>query len=59
MKNAKKKEIAEKLGAATHTSRKVALEQVPYLQVMFQHGAGIEVAKELDLTEEEVEWLRK
>ena len=59
MKNAKKKEIAEKLAKATHTSKKAALEQMPYLQQMFRSGGGSEMALELDLSEEEAEWLRK
>ena len=58
MKNAKKKEIAQKLAAKIHTSTSVAEQQVPYLQVMFQKGAGTAIAQELELDEEEVNWLR-
>ena len=61
MKNAKKKEIAAKLAAKTHTSTSVAGQQIPYLQVMFQKGekdVGFSIAQELELDEEEVEWLR-
>lgn len=59
MKNAMKKEIAEKLGRRTHTSKKVAYEQVPYLQEIFRHRGGKKIALELDLSEEEVGWLMK
>ncbi len=65
MKWAKKKVIAAKLAAATHTSKKVAYEQVPYLEVVFKKGRGQgggeseEIARELKLDEEEVEWLRR
>lgn len=59
MKNAKKKEIAEKLAKKTHTSQKVALEQVPYLQAWFKGSSGPEIAKELELNEEEVDWLER
>ncbi|MEK6951324.1 MAG: replication factor C large subunit [Nanoarchaeota archaeon] len=64
MKWAKKKEIAGKLAAATHTSHKVAYEQVPYLEVIFQKSRGKgkeaeEITRELRLEEEEVEWLRR
>ena len=59
MKNAKKKEIAAKLASHTHTSTKVASEQIPYLQAIFRKGKGTEIANELELSEEEVEWLRK
>jgi len=58
MKNAKKKEIAAKLAARIHTSTKIAGEQIPYLQVIFQKGAGNTIAQELDLNEEEVNWLK-
>lgn len=58
MKWAQRKEIALKLAAATHTSQKVALEQMPYLQAMFRKNAGEKIAEELELSEEEVEWLR-
>ena len=57
MKNAKKKEIAEKLAAATHTSYRVALQQIPYVQSIFRAQKGTEMAEELNLNEEEVEWL--
>jgi replication factor C large subunit len=59
MKFAKKKEIALKLAAKTHTSKKVALAQVPYFQSMFRSGGCEDIAADLDLSEEEVEWLRK
>ena len=63
MKNAKKKEIAKKLALATHTSKKVALDHVLYFQTIFQKSTTPtltnSLAKELNLTEEEVEWLRK
>ena len=59
MKLAKKKEIAEKLAKATHTSKKVALEQIGYLQPIFQKNQGLEIAKELDLSDEEMDWLMK
>jgi replication factor C large subunit len=57
MKNAKKKEIAKKLASRTHTSFKVAMEQVPYLQVMFK-GSFEGIADELELSSEEVSWLK-
>ncbi len=58
MKWAQRKEIALKLAAATHTSQNVALGQMPYLQAMFRKNAGEKIAEELELSEEEVEWLR-
>lgn len=59
MKNAKKKEIAAKLAVATHVSTKVASEQIPYLQSIFRHSDGSSIAEELELSNEEVDWLRK
>ncbi len=56
MKVAKKKEIAEKLAERTHTSKKVALQQVDFLKPVLKLP---EVAKELDLSEEELAWVRK
>ena len=59
MKNAKKKDIAAKLAAHTHVSTKVALEQIPYYQTIFKKGAGAEIASELELTNDEINWLKK
>lgn len=56
---AKRKEIAEKLAAKTHTSTKEAIQQVPYLQSILRNSGGEGIIKELELTEEEVEWMRK
>lgn len=58
MKNAKKKEIAAKLAAKTHTSTSVAEQQTPYLQAIFQKNAGNAIARELELTDEEADWLK-
>ncbi len=55
MKMAKKKEIAAKLAKRTHVSLKVAMQQVPYLQRIVND----EMAKELDLSDDEVSWLQK
>jgi len=55
---AKKKQIAEKWAKATHTSKKVAMSQMPYVQAMFQRKVDLGVVKEVELSEEEVGWLR-
>jgi replication factor C large subunit len=54
MRNAKKKEIAIKLAKATHVSTKVARAQIPYLCKYINS----EIADELDLSNEEVTWLK-
>ena len=59
MKNAKKKEIAAKLASRTHVSTSVASEQIPYLQSIFRNSGGDGIAEELELSAEEVEWLRR
>ena len=59
MKYAKKKEIAAKLALKTHTSSKLAMQQVPYFQAMFKKEVNERMANELELSAEEVEWLRK
>jgi len=52
---AKKRAIAEKLAKKTHTSTKVAIQNIPYLgKVLMQP----DIAKELDLEEDEIEWLK-
>ncbi|MCX6707788.1 MAG: hypothetical protein NT001_06680, partial [Candidatus Woesearchaeota archaeon] len=62
----KRKAIAEKVADRTHTSSRRALQDtLPYLQQIFRNskekGKTIaeSIADELDLSEEEVEWLRK
>lgn len=62
IRNAKKKAIAEKVAASTHTSKKEAIKStVPYMQHIFKNNKKMseEIAKQLDLTKDEVEWLRK
>jgi replication factor C large subunit len=61
-KSMKKKAIAEKIAEKTHTSTKEALKAtLPYLQVSFKKNKDFrnELINELDLSKEEVEWLRK
>ena len=58
----KRKAIAEKIALKTHSSAKrVVTDTLPYLQQIFKKNKeeGKEIADELDLSEEEVEWLRK
>ncbi|MEM4266695.1 MAG: replication factor C large subunit [Candidatus Nanoarchaeia archaeon] len=59
MKNAKRDVIAEKLAAATHTSKKRAIQELPYLKLIFKKGKGEEIAEQLELCNEEIEWLSK
>lgn len=62
MKNAKKKEIAAKLAEKTHVSTRVAREQIPYLEAIFRRDGGEvsrEIAEELELSDDEVDWLRR
>ena len=59
MKNAKRKEIASKLAGVTHTSTKMAIEQIPYLQIISKSLPGKALAEELELTEEEAVWLKR
>lgn len=58
-KLAKKKAIAEKLAKATHTSAREAFSQVPYFQAMLKKDECGQMLKELELTEEEAEWMRE
>jgi replication factor C large subunit len=57
-KNAKKKAIAEKLAAVTHTSAKKAYHDLPYIQRMCKDKAAAEkIIVELDLTDDEKTYL--
>ncbi|MBR9693074.1 replication factor C large subunit [Candidatus Woesearchaeota archaeon] len=60
-RNAKKKAIAEKLGAATHASRKRATEDVMFFKPVFQKGGQTAnaIADALDLDEDELAWMEK
>lgn len=56
-KNMKKRSISEKIAAKTHTSRKRAFtDSFPYLRNILNDSA---IQKELELEEEELEWLEK
>ncbi len=59
-KAAKKKAIAGKIAAKTHSSRKETLKStMPYLPVMFKDKEmRSNIIKQLDLDKEEIEWLK-
>ncbi len=59
-KLAKKKDIAAKIAIKTHSSKKEVLKStMPYLPVMFKDKEMRDnIINELDLNEEEVEWLK-
>ncbi len=59
-KLAKKKAIAEKIASKTHTSKKEILKStMPYLPLIFKNQKmRTGIIKELDLGDEEVEWLK-
>ena len=61
-KSMKKKAIAEKIAERIHSSAKeVIKDTLPYLQMAFKKNKGFreELTKELNLSNEEVGWLRK
>ena len=61
-KSMKKKAIAEKIAEKTHCSTKDALKNtLPYLQIAFKKNKEFRenLIQELDLSKEEVEWLKK
>ena len=61
-KYAKRKQIAQKLAAATHSSMKKALQDtLPYIHYIYQkkHPSTETITEELKLDEEELEWLGK
>ncbi len=58
-RNAKRKAIAEKLAAATHTSRRNVYNDVLFLKPVFRAGKGGAIAEALELDEDEAAWLAK
>lgn len=61
-KSFKKKAIAGKIAEKTHTSTKRALQSsLPYLQVAFKKDKNFRanLIKELDLSKDEIEWMKK
>ena len=61
MKYAKRKEIARKIAAKTHSGAKETIKLMPYYQVLFKRNSHLrtEMTKEFDLNKEEIEWLKK
>ena len=57
----KRKSIAEKIAETTHSSIKDAVKDVPYFQLIFKKNKIMaeSISDELDLNNEEVEWLKK
>jgi len=61
-KSMKKKAIAEKIAEKTHSSTKETIKNtLPYLQFTFKKNKDFreKLTEELDLSKEEVEWLKK
>ena len=57
MRNAKRTSISDKLAKLTHTSVKRAVQDTfPYLKQLLTQE---EICKELNLSEDEVTWLKK
>jgi len=56
----KKKSIAGKIAAITHTSTREMIKSMPYFRMMFRDkGLSEKLSSELKLDEEEIEWMRK
>ena len=61
-KSMKKNAIAERIAEKTHSSKKEVIKTtLPYVQATFKKNKDFrdELINELDLSREEVEWLRK
>ena len=61
MKYQKRKAIAEKIAAVTHTSKKQTIKHLPYIQAIFKakHPSSNAIADDCELDPEEVAWLEK
>jgi len=58
MRNAKRNSIAEKIAKKTHSSTKRVLKDtLPYLKFIFQKKKGEDIIEELELNDDEVDWL--
>lgn len=60
-KNQKKKAIAEKIAEKTHTSKKEIIKNIDFYKVIFKNSKKMadKIADELDLNEEEIDYLKK
>jgi len=60
-RNMKKKAVAEKIAAKTHSSAKEVLKNIDYFKVIFQNNKEMakSISRQLDLNKEEIEWLEK
>lgn len=60
-KSMKKQSIAEKIAEHTHTSKKQTIKSMPYFQIIFRKNKEMsrQIAEQLHLDKEEIEWLRK
>ena len=61
-KNAKKKAIAEKIAEKTHTSTKEAIQNMPYIRMIFKNSDKKFVEKNSEnfkLEKEEIEWMTR
>ena len=60
-KAAKKKAIAAKIAANTHSSTKEIIKDMPYFQTIFKKNKEMAkaITEELELSREEVAWLKK
>ena len=60
-KNMKKKAIAEKIAAKTHTSKKEVIKNIDYFKVIFKNNKEMadKITAQLDLNADEVDYLMK
>jgi len=59
-KLAKKKSIAEKIAEKTHTSKRIAMQNINYYQAACKNKDFLNnLSNEFDLNEDEVAWLTK
>jgi replication factor C large subunit len=61
-KNAKKKTIAEKIAEKTHTSTKEAIQNMPYIRMIFKNSGKKFIERNTEhfkLEKEEIDWMMK
>ncbi len=59
--NAKRKDISQKLANQTHSSKYEAFQTIPYIKPGFKKNKTYQeqITKELELNQEEIDWLKK
>ncbi len=60
MRNAKKKDLAQRIAVKTHSSQKQIIKNFPYYKTIFKHSENQQpFINQFDLSNDEIEWLNR